>query len=32
VGGTFAQQKERVNGSWPVSRGFLESLAGGQLH
>lgn len=31
VAGTFAQQKERVNGSWPMTRGFLESLAGGKL-
>jgi hypothetical protein len=31
VAGTFTQQKERVNGSWPISRGFLESLAGGEL-
>jgi hypothetical protein len=29
--GTFAQQKEHVNGAWPIERGFIESLAGGKL-
>ena len=29
--GTFAQQRERVNGSWPIEPGFIESLAGGKL-
>ena len=29
--GTFAQQKEQVSGTWPIERGFIESLAGGKL-
>ncbi len=29
--GTFAQQKEQVTGTWPIERGFVESLAGGKL-
>jgi hypothetical protein len=28
--GTFAQQKDRVTGTWPIDRGFLEALAGGK--
>jgi hypothetical protein len=31
VAGTFAQQKEQVNGSWPIEKGFIESLAGGKV-
>lgn len=31
VAGAFSQQKERVTGTWPITRGFLESLAGGKL-
>ena len=29
--GTFSQQNQQVNGSWPIERGFLESLAGGKI-
>ena len=29
--GTFLQQKEKVNGVWPIERGFVESLAGGKI-
>jgi hypothetical protein len=29
--GVFAQQNERVTGTWPIDRGFLESLANGKL-
>jgi hypothetical protein len=29
--GTFSQQSERVTGSWPIERGFVESLAGGKI-
>jgi len=29
--GTFSQQKERVTGTWPIERGFIESLAGGKV-
>ncbi len=29
--GTFSQQKEQVMGTWPIERGFIESLAGGKL-
>jgi hypothetical protein len=28
--GRFSQQNDRVNGTWPIARGFLESLAGGK--
>ncbi len=31
VAGTFQQQDRRVTGSWPVERGFLETLASGKL-
>jgi hypothetical protein len=26
--GTFSQQKDHVTGTWPIDRGFVESLAG----
>ena len=29
--GTFSQQRERVTGTWPLDRGFIESLAGGKI-
>jgi len=29
--GTFSQQREQVTGTWPIERGFLESLAGGRI-
>jgi hypothetical protein len=29
--GTFSQQKDRVTGTWPIERGFLEALAGGKI-
>jgi hypothetical protein len=29
--GTFSQQNERVNGTWPIERGFIESLANGKV-
>lgn len=29
--GTFSQQKDHVNGTWPIERGFIESLAGGKV-
>lgn len=29
--GSFSQQKERVTGTWPMERGFIESLVGGKL-
>jgi hypothetical protein len=29
--GTFSQQSEQVTGTWPIERGFLESLAGGRI-
>ena len=29
--GVFSQQKERVIGSWPLERSFVESLAGGKV-
>lgn len=29
--GTFSQQKDRVTGTWPIDRGFLESVAGGKV-
>jgi hypothetical protein len=29
--GTFSQQREQVTGTWPIERGFLESLAGGKI-
>jgi hypothetical protein len=29
--GTFTQQNTRVNGVWPIDRGFIESLAGGKI-
>jgi hypothetical protein len=29
--GTFSQQSEKVTGTWPIERGFIESLAGGQV-
>jgi hypothetical protein len=29
--GTFSQQKDHVTGTWPIERGFLESLAGGKV-
>ena len=28
--GTFSQQKDHVTGTWPIERGFLESIAGGK--
>jgi hypothetical protein len=29
--GTFSQQNERVTGTWPIDRGFIESLANGKI-
>jgi hypothetical protein len=29
--GTFSQQNERVTGTWPIERGFVESLANGKV-
>lgn len=29
--GVFSQQNERVTGTWPIERGFLESLANGKV-
>ena len=29
--GAFSQQKDRVTGTWPIERGFLESLANGKI-
>jgi hypothetical protein len=29
--GSFSQKNERVNGTWPIERGFLESLANGKV-
>ena len=29
--GTFSQQREQVTGTWPIERGFIESLAGGKI-
>lgn len=29
--GTFSQRNERVTGSWPIDRGFLESLVNGKV-
>jgi hypothetical protein len=29
--GTFSQQNERVTGTWPIERGFIESLANGKI-
>jgi hypothetical protein len=29
--GTFSQQSEKVTGTWPIERGFIESLAGGKV-
>jgi hypothetical protein len=31
IAGTFVQQKEQVSGTWPIERGFIESLAGGKV-
>ena len=31
VAGTFEQQGKRVTGTWPLERGFLESLAAGKI-
>jgi hypothetical protein len=31
ISGTFSQQNARVTGTWPIARGFLESLAGGKV-
>ena len=29
--GTFSQRTDHVTGTWPIERGFLESLAGGKV-
>lgn len=29
--GVFSQQKDRVTGTWPIERGFIESLVGGKV-
>jgi len=29
--GTFSQQNDRVTGTWPIERGFVESLANGKV-
>lgn len=29
--GKFSQQNERVTGTWPIERGFIESLANGKV-
>jgi hypothetical protein len=29
--GIFSQQREQVTGTWPIERGFIESLAGGKI-
>jgi hypothetical protein len=31
VAGTFQQQEKRVVGTWPIERGFVESLAAGKI-
>lgn len=31
VAGTFQQRQDRVIGSWPIERGFVETLAAGQI-
>jgi hypothetical protein len=29
--GTFSQQRDQVTGTWPIARGFFESLANGKI-
>ena len=31
VAGVFAQQDRKVNGTWPLDRGFVEALASGEV-